>query len=179
MRLTTRARYALRLILDVANNGGDEHPVSLASVSERTGISRGYLEQLALGLRNARLVRGVAGRYGGYRLSELPSNITVGQIVEAAIGPICLVDCLEDPMTCPRAEFCECRIVYELINDRIAEVLNEYTLADLLDPSWIRNHNSPGENLSLNPEPLPHAAPEVSEVASVAKKRPSGAVERD
>ena len=115
-------------------------PVSLASVSERTGISRGYLEQLALALRNARLVRGIAGRYGGYRLSASPGDITVGQIVEAAIGPICLVDCVEDPLTCPRAEFCECRIIYSIINDRVSEVLNEYTLADLLNPSWVRDH---------------------------------------
>ncbi len=141
MRLTTRARYALRMILDVARNGGLERPVSLASVAERTGISRGYLEQLVLGLRNARLVRGVAGRYGGYRLAERPSNITVGQIVEAAIGPIFLVDCVEDPATCDRAETCECRVVYSLINNRIAEVLSEYTLADLLDPSWISAHD--------------------------------------
>jgi Rrf2 family protein len=127
------------MMLDVARNGGEEKPVSLASVAERTGISRGYLEQLVLGLRNARLVRGVAGRYGGYRLSERPSNITVGQIVEAAIGPIFLVDCVEDASACVRADFCECRVVYSLINERVAEFLREYTLADLLDPNWVSN----------------------------------------
>jgi Rrf2 family protein len=149
MRLTTRARYALRMMLDVARNGGSERPVSLASVAERTGISRGYLEQLVLGLRNARLVRGVAGRYGGYRLVERPSNITVGQIVESAIGPIFLVDCIEDPATCDRAESCECRVVYSLINERIAEVLSEYTLADLLDPSWVSTHEVDRGNRDL------------------------------
>ncbi len=136
MRLTTRARYALRMMLDLARNGGLEKPVSLAAVSERTDISRGYLEQLAMALRNARLVRGVAGRYGGYRLTEPPERITVGQIVEAATGPVCVVDCVDDPASCPRAEDCECRLVYSLVNERIAEVLREYTLADLLDPSW-------------------------------------------
>jgi Rrf2 family protein len=164
MRLTTRARYALRLMLDVARNGEDGTPVSLASVSERTGISRGYLEQLALGLRNSRLVRGVAGRYGGYKLSEPASDITIGQIVEAAIGPICLVDCLEDPTTCPRADFCECRIVYALINERIAEVLREYTLADLLDPSWLHDgaERTLGEQL-LQPEPIPETDEETED----------------
>ena len=157
MRLTTRARYALRLMLDVARNGDDGSPVSLASVSERTGISRGYLEQLALALRNNRLVRGVAGRHGGYRLSEIPSKITVGQIVEASIGPICLVDCLEDPLTCPRAEFCECRIVYALINERISEVLQEYTLADLLDPSWLRQNDVPRADHLVQPGPFPES----------------------
>ena len=136
MRLTTRARYALRMMLDLARHGGLEKPVSLAAVADRTDISRGYLEQLAMAMRNARLVRGVAGRYGGYRLTEPPERITVGQIVEAATGPVCVVDCVDDPASCPRAEDCECRLVYSLVNERIAEVLREFTLADLLDPSW-------------------------------------------
>jgi Rrf2 family protein len=124
------------MMLDLARHGGLEKPVSLAAVAERTDISRGYLEQLAMALRNARLVRGVAGRYGGYRLTEPPERITVGQIVEAATGPVCVVDCVDDPATCPRAEGCECRLIYGMVNERIAEVLREYTLADLLDPSW-------------------------------------------
>jgi len=178
MRLTTRARYALRLILDVARNGGEETPVSLATVSERTGISRGYLEQLALALRNARLVRGVAGRYGGYKLSEPIKNITIGRIVEAAIGPICLVDCLEDPFTCPRADFCECRIVYGLINDRIAEVLNEYTLADLLDPSWLKEGGvKPLRDQLLQPESIPEGKSRVR-ADNTQDQRPMGSTER-
>jgi DNA-binding IscR family transcriptional regulator len=80
----------------------------------------------------------VSGRHGGYRLTTPPAEITLGQIVEAAIGPVYLVDCLEDSTTCIRAEYCECRVVYALINRRIQEVLREYTLADLLDPSWIQ-----------------------------------------
>lgn len=139
MRLSTRARYALRMMLDVARHGGGGDPVSLAAVSERTGISRGYLEQLAMALRSARLVRGVSGRRGGYKLTIMPSQITLGRIVEAAIGPVYLVDCLEDPTTCPRAEYCECRVVYALINRRISDVLQEYTLADLIDPRWLRD----------------------------------------
>ena len=175
MRLTTRARYALRMMLDVARHGGEEKPISLASVAERTGISRGYLEQLVLGLRNARLVRGVAGRYGGYRLAERPSNITVGQIVEAAIGPICLVDCVEDPLTCPRAEFCECRIVYALINERISEVLREYTLEDLLDPSWVRNQVADAEPGLIGVEP---ACSDTRKSTQKRTSRPTGAVHR-
>jgi Rrf2 family protein len=155
------------MMLDVARNGGEDRPVSLATVAERTGISRGYLEQLALALRNARLVRGVAGRYGGYKLAEPASSITIGQIIESAIGPVCLVDCLEDPTTCPRAEWCECRVVYELINDRIAEVLREYTLADLLDPSWTQlgGKNAIGRGL-LADDPLPMSGLDDDETAA-------------
>jgi Rrf2 family protein len=140
MKLSTRARYALRMMLDIARNGRSGDQVSLASVAERTDLSRGYLEQLAAGLRNARLLRAASGRRGGYRLAVSPAEITIRQILQAAIGPICVVDCLEEPATCPRAETCECRVVYQLINRGIADALEAYTLADLLDPSWVRTH---------------------------------------
>ncbi len=125
-------------MLDIARNGGQGSPVSLASVSQRTGISHGYLEQVALALRAARLVRGVAGRHGGYTLSYPADKISIRRIIEATIGPVCVVDCIDDPETCPRAEFCECRVVYALINQRIGEVLEEFSLADLADPSWMK-----------------------------------------
>ena len=145
MRLSTRARYALRMMLDVARSGRGGEPVSLATVSDHTGISRGYLEQLALALRSAGLVRGYSGRGGGYRLTVPAIDMSLGQIVEAAIGPVYLVDCLEDPTLCPRSEYCECRVVYALINQRIQEVLRQYTLADLLEPDWV---NMPASGMS-------------------------------
>jgi Rrf2 family protein len=126
------------MMLDIARHGGQESPVSLASVSQRTGISHGYLEQVALALRGARLVRGVAGRHGGYTLSLPADKISIRRIIEATIGPVCVVDCIEEPEACPRAEFCECRVVYALINQRIGEVLEEFSLADLANPSWMK-----------------------------------------
>jgi Rrf2 family protein len=138
MKISTRGRYALRMMLDIARHGGKGSPVSLASVSDRTGISHGYLEQVALALRSARLVRGVAGRHGGYQLSSPPEEITVRQIMEAALGPVCVVDCVDEPETCPLADDCECRVVYGLINLRIREVLEEFTLADLTDRSRMK-----------------------------------------
>jgi len=138
MKISTRGRYALRMMLDVSRHGGLDSPVSLASVSDRTGISHGYLEQVALALRSARLVRGVAGRHGGYKLASPPEKITIREIIEATIGPVCVVDCIDEPEACPRADYCECRVVYALINLRIGEVLEEFTLADLADPSWMK-----------------------------------------
>ena len=136
MKLSTRARYALRLMLDVAKNGKQGAPVSLALVAERTALSRGYLEQLAMALKNARLLRGVCGKQGGYLLARPPQQITLREIIEAVIGPLHILDCLEDETTCMRAEGCECRLVYALINRRIVEVLEEFTLADMVDPHW-------------------------------------------
>jgi len=151
MRLSTRARYALRMMLDVARHGGEERPVSLAEVAERTDLSRGYLEQLAQALRNARLLRGVSGRHGGYLLARQADEITVGDVIETAIGPVCVVDCIEDPEGCPRSEYCECRVVYSIINSRVSEVLHLYTLADLLDPAWV--HREGGDHARLGCRP--------------------------
>jgi Rrf2 family protein len=166
MKLTTRARYALRLMLDVARHGeATAKPISLALVSERTGISRGYLEQLALALRNARLIRGISGRHGGYRLAHPADQISIGDIVEATIGPVCIVDCLEDPATCLRVEFCECRMVYALINYRITEVLRSFTIADLLNPDWTRAMRGELANLAILPSvgPTPAGVHPISE----------------
>ena len=132
------------MMLDIARHGDDGRPVSLAYVSERTGISRSYLEQLAQGLRTARLVRGTAGRYGGYRIARPLEEITVGQIIEAAIGPVCVVDCIDDPEGCPRSMYCECRPVYDLINQRVSEVLDEFTLADLVSNHQILHRDVVG-----------------------------------
>jgi Rrf2 family protein len=126
------------MMLDVARHAESDKPISLTAISERIGISRGYLEQLAIALRNARLIRGTSGRHGGYRLALPASRISIGDIVEATIGPICIVDCVADPDSCMRSPGCECLMLYTLINQRIAEVLRAYTLADLANPEWTR-----------------------------------------
>lgn len=152
LRVSTRARYALRMMLDVARHGGEHQPVSLGTVSKRTDISRGYLEQVAHALRSARLLRAVSGRRGGYRLAGPPEQITVGQVFEALIGPTCIIDCLEDPHSCPRSAGCECRTVYGLINRSIVQVLRGHTLADLLDPAWNRRYGNDGIPIAESPE---------------------------
>ncbi len=136
LKLSTRARYALRMMLDIAKEGGEEGPVSLSGVSKRTRVSRGYLEQLALALRNAGLLQGYLGKQGGYRLSRPAREIRLQEIVEAAIGPIAILDCLVAPETCSQVESCECRLLYELINKRIVEAFAGFTLEDLRDPGW-------------------------------------------
>ncbi len=135
-------------MLSLAKSGATERPVSLAAVAEQTAISRGYLEQLALSLRGAGLVRGVAGRHGGYRLVKPPSETTIGEVIEATIGPVRLVECVEDPEVCVRAADCECRVVYTLINRRVADVLSEFTIADMMRPDWT-THLDAGADVPL------------------------------
>ena len=89
MRISTRARYALRMMLDIARHDGENDPVSLTSVSERTHISKSYLEQVALSLRSASLLRGVSGRRGGYHLAVPAVDVhTIG----AGGGTIASID---------------------------------------------------------------------------------------
>lgn len=145
MKISSRGRYALRMMLDIARHGGQETPVSLSSVSRRVGISHGYLEQLALALRAARLIRGVAGRHGGYRLAEPASGITVRQVLEAAMGPVCVIDCLDEPASCSELDGCALYPVYSELNRAIVDVLDGFTLADLARRSSPRSERTAAE----------------------------------
>ena len=93
MKLSTRGRYGLRAMLDIAINQGDG-PTTLPSISERQGISVGYLEQLMVPLKKEGLIRSVRGAQGGYLLAREPEKITVGDIIRALEGPIAPVACV-------------------------------------------------------------------------------------
>ena len=137
VKLSTRARYALQLMVCIARTGDGVQPVSLDKVAKSTRISRRYLEQLATALRQESLVVSSAGRSGGYLLARPAKDIRIGHIIQAGIGPINIVDCVRKPETCMSAEACECRPIYQLLNQRITEVLNDYSLADLADDDWL------------------------------------------
>lgn len=135
MKLSTRGRYALHCMTTVARQGTEESPVSLEAVAEATELSIAYLQQIAIALRHAGLLRGVAGRSGGYVLTRPADEISVAEIVEAGIGPISVVDCVCEPEYCTKADGCETRLIYMLLNRSITRLLESYTLADLCDPA--------------------------------------------
>ncbi len=140
MKLSTRGRYGLRAMLDIAINQGDG-PITLNSISERQGISVGYLEQLMVPLKKEGLIRSVRGAQGGYLLAREPDKITVGDIIRALEGPIAPVACVSEdyPEECDRAEGCVTRLVWAKVRDSIAQVLDSLTLADLMEEA---NKNS-------------------------------------
>ena len=115
-------------------------------------MSKRYLDQLALALKVSSLMRSMRGRGGGYQLARPAEQISVGEIIEAAIGPINVVECVRCPEICLKSDYCECRWVYERINDEIVKVLNGMSLAELADmnrgqaASGVREHR-----LSCNP----------------------------
>lgn len=133
MKLSTRARYALQTMIAITRMTDGKRPVSVSRIAEKTRLSRRYLEQLAVTLKNNTLLRSISGRGGGYLLARKPEEIKIGQIIEAAIGPISIVECVKYPDACLQSDLCECRLLYRLINSRIEDAFNEYSLADMAD----------------------------------------------
>jgi len=117
----------------VARESRDGTPVNLGFVAERTAISRRYLEQVAISLKNAGLLKALSGKKGGHMLTRPAREIMLDEIVEAAIGPINIVDCIADPESCISTDGCECRGLFVWINKRIKGAFNAYTLADLAE----------------------------------------------
>lgn len=120
-------------MMALARESKDGTPIRLGLVAERAAISHRYLEQLAIPLKNAGLLRAVLGKKGGHALAKPPRDITVREIIEAAIGTINIVECVGDPEDCMMAEDCSCRCLYALINHKIRETLSAFTLADLVE----------------------------------------------
>lgn len=131
MKLNTRARYALRAMIQIARNSQNRKPVNLNDIADKTSLSRRYLEQLVIPLKNASLIKGLSGKDGGYLLAKPANKIRLGDIVEATIGPINIVHCVNDTNACMQTEWCECRPLYVLLNQRIRGAFNAFTLADL------------------------------------------------
>lgn len=133
MRLSTKGRYGVKAMFDLAQHYG-EGPVSLKQVADRQGISEHYLEQLISGLRKTGLVKSIRGAQGGYILAREPATITVGDVIRVLEGPIAPVDCVaeEEPEVCDKAECCVTRGIWEKVRDSIAEVLDSITLEDMV-----------------------------------------------
>ena len=131
VRINTRVRYAIRLMGEIAKYGAVE-PVPLKDVAERQDLSKLYLSQLAVPLKNASLLRSVWGNKGGYVLGRPASEITLLDIIEAVEGPVSIIDCALDPEFCDRVDFCECIGVWRDINEAIVRILSRYTLQDMI-----------------------------------------------
>ncbi|HPD56311.1 MAG TPA: Rrf2 family transcriptional regulator [Smithellaceae bacterium] len=131
MKLSTRARYGVRMMIDLALHHGGE-PVLLKDIACRQAVSEKYLSQIVIPLRSAGLVRSVRGAHGGYKLADKPDNITLRDVVEALDGEIFLVDCVSDMKNCPRVSICATREIWSLLGRKITDTLQATTLSDLV-----------------------------------------------
>ena len=132
MRISTKGRYALRLMLDLAANNTGE-PIRLKDVAKRQEISDKYLEQIISVLSRAGFVRSVRGSGGGYMLTNEPKDYTVGMILRLTEGCLDPVECTSDKNICPREDDCVTRYVWKKLADAISGVVDNITLEDLLD----------------------------------------------
>lgn len=137
MKISTKGRYALRLMLDIALNDA-KTPVRVKDIAERQQISDKYLEQIVSSLNKAGFVKSLRGPQGGYRLTKKPEEYTVGMILRLIEGSLAPVACLDDDVNnCTRADRCPTLILWEKLYEAISEVVDNITLADLI--SWQKN----------------------------------------
>jgi len=132
MRLSTRTRYGVRLMLALAVNYG-KGILLLKDIAEKEKISEKYLGQIIIPLRTGGLVNSVRGAKGGYSLARPPAEITVKEITEILEGDICLTDCLKDITSCDRITECATRKVWERLTAAVSDVLGSITLAALAE----------------------------------------------
>lgn len=137
MKLTSRGRYAVTAILDIALHGGAE-PVSLADISERQAISLSYLEQLFAQLRREGIVHSVRGPGGGYQLGKTPEEISVGMIIQAVNESVDVSKC-KGSGNCRDNSRCLTHSLWERLEAQIEQFLHTITLAELVEEN--RDHD--------------------------------------
>ncbi len=132
MRLSTKSRYGLRAILEIAKSYGFS-PAKRKDIATRQGISDSYLENILIVLKNRKIIETSRGVNGGYVLCRDPGSISVLEVVEALEGPLDIVECVSAVDACEKAEICSARTVWKELSDTWKSVLGKLSLQDLLD----------------------------------------------
>lgn len=137
MKLSTKGRYGLRAVLDLAVHE-DEEAVALSQIAERQGISMNYLEQLIAKLKKAGIVNGIRGAQGGYKLAASAEDISVGDILRALEGDLSPVDCsivTSQEGSCSNSDSCVTKYVWKRISDSINDAVDGIKLSELVAES--------------------------------------------
>jgi len=133
MLISSKGRYALRLMIYIAALGDAEGKIALREVADREHISQKYLEQLVRPLMKSGLLKSVRGKGGGYKLTRAPETYTVGSILRLTEGSLATVACLEEGApACPRMAECRTYPLWYKLDGMISEYLDSVTLADLM-----------------------------------------------
>lgn len=133
MMISTKGRYALRVMIDLAQNGNENY-VSLKDVAQRQNISMKYLEMIVSNLNKAHLVKSLRGKSGGYKLTKTSSEYTIGEILKSTEGSLAPVMCLEENADiCERAGNCITLPLWQKLDSVINDYLDSVTLEDLIN----------------------------------------------
>ena len=133
MKISTKGRYALKVMLDLALHNNGEY-IAAKDISSRQGITPKYMEQIISALSKAGYLDSMRGSNGGHRLSKAPSDINVGDILRTTEGSLASVECTADSegLSCPLASECSTAIFWQGLDKVINEYIDSFTLKDLL-----------------------------------------------
>ncbi|MDD3603641.1 MAG: Rrf2 family transcriptional regulator [Kiritimatiellae bacterium] len=131
MRVSTKGRYGLRVLLDIALHQRDR-PVALRDIAERQDISQKYIWQVVSPLKAAGLLNTVRGAQGGCLLARDPDQITMLEVVEILEGPVALLDCLKDEALCRRSSACSTQMAWRKVTKAMRKAMGEVTLKKLM-----------------------------------------------
>lgn len=147
MKLTTKGRYGLRLMLDLAQHK-DCGAILLKDIAERQNLSEKYLWSLIAPLKAAGFVHSIRGAKGGYMLARQPEEISLKSIITTLEGTLCMVDCVSNESYCNRQDICVSHKVWRDISDKMSAIFENYTLASILDDYACQN-NLTGDTTKL------------------------------
>ncbi|MBN2019768.1 MAG: Rrf2 family transcriptional regulator [Sedimentisphaerales bacterium] len=141
MKLSTRTRYAIRAVLELADKYG-KGPLQTRIIARQQDISVKYLEQIMAALKSAGLIKSQRGAKGGYMLSKPPDKVKISDVFEVFEGPVMTVECVSNENYCARAAECIARRVWSEVQSAIKNVLQSMTLQDILDKAKKANNGN-------------------------------------
>jgi len=173
MRLTTKGRYGMRLVLDIAQHE-KYGPVSMAETSLRQDISAKYLERLVGELQRAGIIKSLRGREGGHLLAVTPDKITVGDIVRVLEGESAQLACSHNRLSCPRSVHCLTRSIWVAADQAMFEKLDSVTVQDIMDDGQnciSKKEEEARGKTSQPPAPVPDASSRRKAVRRILRQR--------
>lgn len=141
MKISTKGRYALRMMIDLGQHQGSNY-ITLKDICERQNISLKYLEQIVAVLAKAKLVKSCRGPQGGYQLVREPSDYTIGEILRLIEGDLNPVPCINCDDYCDRQNRCATFGFWQGLKDSIAEFMDSHTLQELVDEANLKEKNN-------------------------------------
>ena len=142
MKISTKGRYGLRILLDLALRENNA-PRMIRDIAESQQISEKYISRLIIDLRRANMVRSIRGAKGGFRLARKPEELTLLDIVEAMEGPLSIVDCVRAPEKCGHHASCVTRDIWDRLNSEFRESMRKITLQEIIE-QYRRHHAEEG-----------------------------------
>ncbi|MDR0933250.1 MAG: Rrf2 family transcriptional regulator [Victivallales bacterium] len=138
MKISTKGRYGVRILLDLALHEKGE-PRQLHDISASQQISEKYISRLIIALRKAGMVRSIRGIHGGFQLAKKPSELTLLEVLEVMEGPISIVNCVKSPGKCKKSNQCATRDIWSRLNSEFRESLRKITIQDIVVDGKNRN----------------------------------------